>query len=359
MALRAALLLLTAAVGASSILAFTQVHRTAQAARTQAVPAILAVSSARASLVAADQAAIHSFKSGEVHLTGAGEEYRSQLATVSQNLAQAAENNAAGEAGSRQLQLVEGLLAAYAGTIDGAAANLRQNGDVTLAMTDLWYANELLHQESDGILPQLDHLLADQQAAFEAEIDRGAMSGSTIAWWLAPTVWLFALLGATQIFLSLWFRRAFNAALLLATLCLLGLTYFASLALASQHYLAASKDMVDTVVNNLRTQTLDTSHEAQRDLLRQVGELCNVTAGDCGYTLVDFAYNLPRTPGDPVDASAERRLAKQAQEATAEVVAATENGGYAFLLPLTAGAIMLLIVGGLQPRIDEYRYRSP
>src|SRR5215468_4112735 len=103
--LLAGLLALTATVFVTTLLMFTRVHRTAETVRTRTAPSIVDLAAARLALVQADAAVITSFQTPEGQLTGPGEEFQNQRAIAGQNLTEAAEDNVAGELGSRRLQL--------------------------------------------------------------------------------------------------------------------------------------------------------------------------------------------------------------------------------------------------------------
>src|SRR5262244_1125357 len=80
LALVAGLLIMTVTVFATTLLAFTRVHRTADTVRTRAVPAIIEVAAARAALEHADSAVITSVKTGAIRLSGPGQEFQYQFA---------------------------------------------------------------------------------------------------------------------------------------------------------------------------------------------------------------------------------------------------------------------------------------
>src|SRR5262249_18153041 len=142
--LLAGLLIMTLIVFGTTLLAFTKVHSTANTVRARTAPAIVQLSIARDALVRADNAAISNFTGcdlssfsadsncadlpsprpdtdiGLSHLAGPGEEFQNQIAIASQSLTQVAADNMAGEAGSRTLQLIEGLLVTYTSLIEHA-----------------------------------------------------------------------------------------------------------------------------------------------------------------------------------------------------------------------------------------------
>lgn len=110
------LLIATGVVGSTSWWVFQKVHSTVETVHNTTAPAILDVLAARDALVKADSAAVDSFRSDEVKLTGPGLQYQTQLTGASQHLVQVAERNAAGQ-GSQRIQLLEALLESYSGLI--------------------------------------------------------------------------------------------------------------------------------------------------------------------------------------------------------------------------------------------------
>ncbi|MCP2259176.1 hypothetical protein LX15_002877 [Streptoalloteichus tenebrarius] len=369
--LRGVLLGLTVVVGLTSLWAFTETHRTAEAVRSRTAPAILEVSSARAALVAANEAAITSFRTGEVRLAGPGERYRSQIALVSQSLAQVAEDNAAGEFGSQTLQLVEGLLAAYTGAVEQAAAHFPRDSGTggtggtgstgaegtagsTLGTADLWHAARLLH--SDGLLAQLDVLLTAQREALDDQLAASPAGLVPALAWALPAVALFVVLVVTQVFLRRRFRRRANPALLAATLCLLGLGAVMSLTFVTQQRLTTTRESLTVVLSESRDQAAVLDDRGRRALTELVRGRCRATENGCGETMARVEAGLGRVNAGP-DQPDDRKLAEGARHVHDQAGAATEYGDWVFLAPLTALLIAALVVLGLQPRLDEYRYR--
>src|SRR5439155_8324764 len=90
------------------------------------VPAIVLAQRIHAALAAADRSAANAFLSGGVEIVEPRTEYEIESATAARDLEQAAEQNRAGAAASRQLQAIGPLLAQYTGLIEQARANNRQ-----------------------------------------------------------------------------------------------------------------------------------------------------------------------------------------------------------------------------------------
>ncbi|MGQ0778001.1 MAG: hypothetical protein ACT4NY_26925 [Pseudonocardiales bacterium] len=350
------LLIVTTVVFLTSLWVFQKVHGTVETVRTSMAPAIIGVLATRAALVAADNAAINSFATGQAQLTGPGDEYQSQIAIASRSLAQAAGDNAAGEDGSQRIQLVEGLLVSYQGLIGHADANFRENEGSILGTTDLWYASHLLHiKEESGILFQLNMLLEDQKSALDRQLSASSMTvvKAVLVW--VPIVVLFVVLGATQIFLKRRFRRTLNPPLLLATVLLVGLSVVMSLTVISQHRLQDSRANLQQLVDDWGTQISVADAGGQRDLRDIVTRDCVQGEGECGVTVTQFVADLEFEPMD--QATVEIDVSDMITEVNLQIAAAGRYADLDILIYLTTGLIAVLILLGLLPRIGEYRYR--
>src|SRR6185437_890203 len=217
------LVVATVVVFGTSLWTFRNVHRTVETVRINTAPAILEVRAAQEALVNANNAAISTFQSDEVRLSGPGLQHQNQFTFANQSLIQVAEHNVAGPRGSQRIQLLEGLLESYSGSIGQAHAHF----GTALGTADLWYASRLLH---DPILVELDELLEDQTYALNDQIGSSSMTIVTLLIWTVPIVVLFVLLVMTQVYLKRRFRRAVNPLLLLATVVLIGFSIVTSLA---------------------------------------------------------------------------------------------------------------------------------
>lgn len=355
-----ALLIATAMVFGTSLWVFTKVHDTVRAVRISTAPAIIEVLAARSALVAADTAAIASFRDGETQLTGPGQQYQNQLAFASQSLAQVAEDNAAGDPSSQTIQLVEALLVSYSGLIGQADADFRQETGTTLGITDLWYASRLLRAtpnpapgQDNGILAQLDGLLSAQKEALDAQVSASRMTVSTVLIWALPIVILFVLLGVTQILLRRRFRRILNPLLLLATALLVGLSAVTYLAYGSQHQLEEARKDLHQLADDWSTQTAAADTQRHQALTDLVTRECQRPDSGCGATVTEFSARITPvdSPATEVDVRENTRLVNE------RIDLAGQNAGLQFLIPLLTSLIAALILLGLLPHIEEYRYR--
>lgn len=181
------------------------------------------------------------------------------------------------------------------------------------------------------------------------------MTFRTLLVWDLPIALLFALLGWTQIFLKRRFRRAVNPLLLLATLILVGLPIVTSLALVSQHRLESTRDILDGVAREWTADISGPDAQGQRALRGLVMIECGHEKGGCGPTV-----NLSVINRAVLDSSADahnKRVAKWTSDVNKQTGAAARNSRLWFLIPLTSALVAVLILFGLWPRIEEYRYR--
>jgi hypothetical protein len=347
--LRAALLALTGVVLATSAWSFAGTHAVLETVRDRTVPAMLDVASARTALMDADAAAVASFRGGGARLIGPGEQYETGLAVANQDLARAAEHNAAGADGSRELQLIAGLLTAYGGWISQADAQFRAQREDMLSAVDLWYAARLLHGD-DQIVPHLDALAADQRAELDAQLSTGWLDPVTMLVWTVPALALLALLGYTQVFLRRRFRRRCNESVIVASLVVLVLVAATAAGLVlrdrAQHAAADLREFVTS--SELQSTAVATA--GQHELVQMVRAQCGGGPDGCGETL---------PPPGPAAAAGEgaHPPAASATDATVAFASATDFGWLLGVIPALAVAIAGLVLLGLQPRIDEYRYR--
>jgi hypothetical protein len=346
------LLVATIAVLGTSLWVFRKVHGTVGTVRTNTAPAMLEVLVAKEELVKADSAAISSFQSGEVKLSGPGLQHQNELTFAIQSLAQVAEHNVAGPRGSQRIQFLEGLLESYSDLVGQAHAHFGTAGGTA----DLWSASRLMDSGEDSILTELDKLLKDETQALKDQISSSSTTIGVVLVWATPIVFLFAMLTVTQIFVKHRFHRAVNPPLLLATVILAGLSIVTSLALVSQHELESTRDTLDRVVREWQADTLATDTQLQWTLKRLVTMECSHEKGGCGPTVDRFAQNLKPTDG-AVGEDHDRRMAAWISEVSKQTSPAAENARLWFLIPLTAALIAILIPLGLWPRIEEYRYR--
>ncbi|WP_229402128.1 hypothetical protein [Micromonospora okii] len=354
-----ALLAGTAVALAGCLAVFLGVHRTTAAAHDRSVPAVLAVYDAQIALREAHGAAQAGLTSGTRLLAGPGEDYQNLIARAGQHLAQAAEDNAAGDAGSRDLQVVQASLVTYTGLIERAHAHVAQDGGGALGVATLWDAATLLEE----ILRRLDGLRAKQADALADQVDGAWTSGATTLLWLGPVLVLLALLVAAQRFLRARFRRRLNVPLLLATLAVVGMGATAALSLRSADQLADARAETDRAAG-LREARLDAL--ADRDtagLTALLTRACRPKGCPETIARVDpegLRVPAPSAPVDGMDAAdgAEAAHERHDRAATTYAARAADSRGGEVGLLAAALLVMALVVVGLLPRLEEYRYRQ-
>jgi hypothetical protein len=347
-------------VFAVSALALQGVRGTEDTVHDRTVPAVLEVAGARAALVAADQAAIESFSGPQGQLTGPGADFQNQMAVASQSLAQLALDNVASGA-APQLQLVEGLLVSYTGLIEEADADYQidptpQGQRVGSAAVVMWNAAVLLHGQ---ILPELDLLQRMEETALGDEVS---------SWWIGPAfvplpAALLALLVAAQVFLAGRFRRRLNPPLMGATaLLLLALAGLASV-VVSHSQLDVARHTLSVVAGDWRTQVIggETTTAVDAHSMEALLQPCAQPAGACGDGIAAFLAN---TKGRK-SATGSVPGSKDGIASVDGAVAAADPGGVrvAGVPPLTVAVpalmamVVALILRGLRPLVDQYRYR--
>jgi hypothetical protein len=351
--LMAGLMIVTAIVFVTSLVAFIQGRGTADTVRTRTAPAILGIATARAALVRADHAAISSFTTG-AHLVGPGEEFQNQIAIASQSLTRVAENNMAGEAGSRDLQLIEGLLVTYTSLIGQADAHFRQTSGETLGTADLWSASRLLHQ----ILGQLDTLYEAQKRVLNDQLSTSSMTPGAVLVLLLPIVALFALLVVAHVVFRRRFRRRVNPWLVLAAVLLVALSWISSRVVVSQHHLEGSRSTLDRLVSDRRAQTsmMDAQgQKALRDLILRTP--CGKT-GECGDTVARFITDVEKLDGTAGDGVDDNHLTDETRKVNEQTAAASADVRLEPLIYILTILIAAAVFFGFRPRLYEYRYRQ-
>jgi hypothetical protein len=345
------MLVATAVVLGTTLWSYQRVHSAADAVRTRTVPAILALVQARDAVAKADSAAITSFLADEAPLAGPGQEYRNQLAIASQSLNQVAEDNAAGEPGSRTLQLVEGMLVVYTELVGQADVEYRQPGGTTLGITDLWSASRLLHNE-DGVLAQLDALLSLESRTFDEQLAASSTTWLVVLVSVGPIVALLVLLGLTHTFVRRRFRRVVNPLLLLSSLALVGLSLFIWLVFDLRDQLTASRTTMTRIVDGWSAQLSVTNAEGKTHIGQLMQNLCGKPPSGCGGTVDAFLADAAQPASAGPAASGQPTFDPQTLGRAALAEAGSELWIYALTVAI-AGAVLL----GLLPRISEYRYR--
>ncbi|MEU3460788.1 hypothetical protein ABZ721_12625 [Streptomyces sp. NPDC006733] len=201
-------------------MALSGAHTTIASAAAHSVPAIVDTSQVAYYLADADRVAAGSFASGTVRLSGPGQRYQDDLKSAHQALARAAEHDAAGTAGSGQLQAIEGLLVEYTSLIEQAHAAAGQGA---LATAYLSYASNLMHKPADGILAQVRTLQVANQQELSRQRHTRWLAPAMLYGVLSPAAAALVLLVATQRFLSGHFHRRINPYLLAASALLITL----------------------------------------------------------------------------------------------------------------------------------------
>jgi hypothetical protein len=351
----AALLAAAAAVMVASVWAGAALHSTASDFHARSVPSIVAVLAARGALVEADAGAVCSFVTGGAQVAGPGEQYQNQISVASQSLAQVAEHNIAGDPASQQIQLIDGLLAAYTGLIEQADAAYRQNHP--LGAVYLWYASRLLHDPGEGILRQLDVLYSEERTALEGQLRSGGTSWWWIVAWTAPCVILLALMVLAQVYLRRRFRRRVNASVAAATVLLLALVAgMASITHGGQQ-VGQAWHTADTAATAWHNRQDDTERMVLTGPMPSMLDGCapSTAASDCPSPASSFgrANDNIDCGGQPADLSAGSDL--RAADGLAASAADTTLD-QALVLAVALAVITLMVLGFL-PRIEEYRYR--
>nr|QLK00753.1 hypothetical protein HZU44_12585 [Micromonospora carbonacea] len=355
-----ALLAANAVALAGCLTVFLGVHRTTDDAYDRSVPAILAVYDTQVALREAHGAAVASFAACTRLLAGPGEDYQNQIARAGQHLAEVAEDNAAGDDGSRDIQVVEASLVTYTGLIERAHAHFAQAGGRALGTAALRDASSLLEE----ILDRLDLLRGKQVAALDRQVDGTWTGPATILLWLLPVLVLGGLLVATQLFLRRRFRRVLNAPLLLATLAVVAMGGTTAMSLRSTDQLAdARAEMGRAAEARAEQLTSLVGRDAERlaALLSAAyaPSPCLATA-----TPVGPPGAAPPTPGDGQAAPGDGQALpagnawKHGQEATRLAAGAANSHGGEIVLLAASLLAAALVVFGLLPRLEEYRYRQ-
>jgi hypothetical protein len=342
--LRLGLLGLTVVVLAMSVWSFAATQSVLGTVRDRTAPAVLDVAAARSALMQAHSAAVGSFVHQGATLVGPGEEYTADLAVAEQDLARAAGDNAGGSTGSGELQLIAGLLTTYSGWMSQAGTHFR-DGTPALYATDLWYAARSLYG-SEQTLAHIEHLADLQRTELDQQLSGGWLNPWTVLAWAVPSAALAFLLWFTQHYLWRKFGRRFNLALLGASALLVLLIA----ATASQFLLAGRAQTAGAALTSYVTSTDQQSDavsaDAQHSLILFVRATCDQTG--CGATLPDTPPPQQLTlPPTTTTASA----------ITTGFTDATDLGWLLVLIPVLALGVAGLSLVGLQPRIDEYRYR--
>ncbi len=340
------LLVTTAFALAGCLTIFLGVARTADAAATRSVPAILAVYDTQHALRSAHAAAVRNLASGGTVLGGPGVEYQRQIAGAGQYLTLVAENNAAGDGGTLDIQTIEALLVTYTGLIGQADARYRDADLRALGAAALRDASSLL----DDILALLDTLRQKQSAVLDQQVDAGWTQRFAPLFWLFPLLVLGALLVLAQGYLSRRFRRTVNLALLLATVATVGMLALTSLSLRAGGHLDQVRQDIQAVHDSRQQQLQEVAAEAAGRLADEVRKECPQACATVLAGLDSDSRTVPtETAGDSVDPEA---------DTMARAGRAAGNDWVAFVLPVLALGIVVLVLAGFAPRLAEYGHRA-
>ncbi|WP_246097496.1 hypothetical protein [Streptomyces botrytidirepellens] len=295
-----ALLVLAAAAVTALFAAYYGVSRNTTAVSERSTPAILQVAAAHDALEAADAKAEDSLKGHTTDVEGLGEDYRNELSTANQSLAQAVKSTTGGKAARQSLLTIAGLVSSYSDIIEQAYVN---RGNHALRNAYLSYARTMLARDHDGILARLSTVQEGQRQVLRAQTSFGWLLA--FAWWLlVPALFgtLAVLLWHTQRSLRRRFRRLVNPWLAAATALLVAVLPLASF-----------------------------TYETQERL----GTAGRVLNGD------DIGSNGGETADKVADTLRDTRW----------------RAGAVGWIPLGGAVLAALILVGLQPRIDEYRFQ--
>jgi hypothetical protein len=350
--LSAGLVLATTAVFATGLTVLTRTHETADTVRTRTAPAIQGILTAHAALVQADRAAVRSF-TADADLVGPGEEFQTQIAVTSQSLTKVAEDNVAGARGSRDLQLIEGLLVTYTGLIAQADAQFRQPNGELLGTADLWSASYLLHRDDIGILAQLDELLAAQRQALDRQLATSAMTVGTVLVLALPILVLCVVLAMTHVFFRRRFRRWVNPGLVVATLALIALTWVVTRPLSATQHLEDSRGALYELVTEERARIAAQEGKAQQAMLELLSARECDARSSCGTTIERFFDAAPASASlDTTSDLADDTRTVDELNNTASATAGLEPLVYIFAI-----AVVIAAAFAFRPRLNEYRYR--
>jgi len=363
--MRAAMVILTLLTGAAAGLVTVQEHAVVSSAGQHTAVAVMQAYAAHQALADADGQAVQTIPPG----TGLAGQYQDDIAAAEQNLEQVAENNTAGTDGTRALQLIEGLLPAYAGLIEQADAHyrLQGSGEHGVGVEYLWEASDLMHGQilTDTQSTQKDSV-TDLQSAEQATLARQESSPWASPWlsavWLLPAAALLLMLAATQRLLYRRSRRVLSKYLTMAVAAVIALCVVAGHVIESENSFRMASGPLATVVALQKTQAVDADGQAQIELANFLRQSCKCQAADNAATVatpdIEALGKVPAQPPCPPPKAAGCITDEQGTY-TADVDAA--RAGYDTSLVLIAVltvVLLLLIPLGLWRYLDEYRYRE-
>ncbi|ARZ69583.1 extracellular solute-binding protein [Streptomyces sp. HU2014] len=293
----AALLTATALAFAALLAAFYGVGRNAAAVTDRTAPAIVEVEAARKALetsYAAARASLDEKDTAEAE--GVGETYGAELNAAKQHLVKAGLGTVADKEGRETLRTATGQVSSYDFLIQQAA---RSPDNETLRRAYLGYAENTLRKKGSGIVSRLEKVQLSQRGTLA---DETSFDGPL--WFLWATAYVLCaalawLLAGTQRALRRRFRRRISPPL------------------------AGATALVALVLPLLTVLSL------------QIQDGLKLAAGRLG-RIGDPAGTLPKVE---------------------QTMAGTHwRAAVAGWIPLAAVVLAALVVAGLQPRIEEYRF---
>lgn len=356
--LRLVLLVTTVVTALASLSALQIVHIGIDGMGTMTTPAILEIAAAHKALAEADRAAIESFRSGGSRLTGfrPGEEYQNQIGIANQSLAQVAEDNAVGEAGSRTVQLVEGMLVVYTGLIGQADAQQRRDG-AGLSVADLWYASGIMHGRPSGILAELDRLRTMHERALDRRLSSGWTHPLVISAAAVPVATLLTVLLIAQVFIRRRFRRHLAPPLLAATVLLASVSVaMVAVGHNSHSRLGESRAALRQAVAARQAEAQDASVRRRLVLVRLLSGTCGAAVDACGPTVERFGTASRGLVARAVRPAPVNEII-ESRRVNDRMRAARIATPIPFLLAAAFLAVIAMIQWGFHPRIDEYRFQ--
>ncbi|MGW1077087.1 ABC transporter substrate-binding protein [Streptomyces sp. NPDC002537] len=297
----AALLTTTALACAALLAAYYGVSRNSPEVTDRTAPAIVAVAVADASLKTSFDDARTSVTGRAGPVEGPGEGYRAELTSAVQALAKATANTVAGEEGRQTLSTVSALVSSYSYLVQQAARNAT---DEPLRDAYLANARSMLWRPGSGIHARLEDVQTRQRRVLDQEVSFDWPPALAWAGALVLGVALLVLLAETQIVLRRRFRRRVNPGLAAGTLLVAALVPTLTV-LAVQ------------IQDRLRSAAARIEHDRK------------------GHGIDDGTLTWVR----------------------GHMSGAHWRAGATTWIVLTAVVVAALILIGLQPRLDEYRFR--
>jgi hypothetical protein len=335
--------------------AFEGANLTIGTASARGMPAVLYTLNARQAAVSANQAAAQNFALGRAtQLAGAGPEYEAQVNLATQSLEQIAAVNQAGTKGSQLIASGDGQLASYGELIQQADANYA-SGEATTGAAEAWHAAQSM--QGPGMLADLQQLLSAEQSALPRPRLWFWTDGWAVALWLTPVLALLTALVLAQVYLARRFRRAVSWPLAAATLLLVALAAGSHLLVHADQQFDAARQELRVVVRDSETATRETNDEGQRAVSALLPAPCGSAAG-CGPTIAVLRSGLPGAPTAEAIAATENAARSDTRAAKGDLAAAGARHGLLPTIPAVAVAVAVLVLLGLQPRINEYRYQT-